>query len=309
MRWRIYILSMLMLLAAMPVAAQRYSSRSSLTHWLGVSMTGFEATPILGKNTNVFSRPGGGGQAALLYEMHSGHLFFNIGLGADYTLVRCGVNTRSDAFDRVDFMGEQVLYRYVYSAWKEKQTQLRVILPVQIGYRFGDWFYMALGATYRSAPVKSHFDANTRMLTEGEYNRFIQPIRNADAYGYWGEADYSGGGEVLSATHEMAVELELGVRIPLTHGVQMRAGVFAGYDIPLVSYKNKRSATLAADYSTVDTNPFSQSQANLSQQLRFYSLFDSPEIKRDAQRVRAGMRITFIFNVTHTPSRCMCMTE
>jgi hypothetical protein len=91
--------------------------------------------------------------------------------------------------------------------------------------------------------------------------------------------------------------------------IQMRAGVFIGYDFPLMSYDSKRADTPAADYKEVDINPYTQTQASLAQHIAFHSLFDSPEVKKDLQRVRAGVRIAFLFDVTHTPNTCMCMTQ
>jgi hypothetical protein len=43
--------------------------------------------------------------------------------------------------------------------------------------------------------------------------------------------------------------------------------------------------------------------------IRFNSLLDSPVLNKDAQRVRAGLRVTFLFNVTRNTSSCMCMND
>ena len=304
---RIYIGIGLILFANIIVAAPNYSTKR-VTHWLGISAIGMEANPLFGKQAQAYPTIGGGGQATLLYEIHKGHFFFNIGVGADYMVTTSMMDNYSDEFNRVDYTGEAVVYRYVYSNYQEQQSQLRVVVPIQFGYRFGDWFYMGLGTAFRTQPLLNAFLTNTRMLTEGEYDRFVQPIRNAPDYGYWQENVYVGEGIVKSATHEMALELELGARIPMKRGAQMRIGAFLGYDIPLLSY-DKRPIIPLVDYSNIDTNPTTQSMENLAQNIRFNSLFDTSISKQDVQRVRVGLRLTFIFNVTRTSMPCMCETD
>lgn len=304
---RIYIWMGLVLFANVIVAAPHYST-SRVTHWLGISAIGMETNSLFAKQAQAYPTMGGGGQATLLYEIHKGHFFFNIGLGADYTVTTSVLDTYSDEFNRIDYTGEEVVYRYVYSNYQEQQSQLRVVVPIQFGYRFGDWFYMGLGTAFRTQPLLNAFLTNTRMLTEGEYDRFVQPIRNAPDYGYWQENVYVGEGIVKSATHEMALELELGARIPLARGAQMRIGAFLGYDIPLFSY-NKRPIIPLVDYSNIDTNPITQSMENLVQNIRFNSLLDTSISQQDVQRLRAGLRLTFIFNVTRTSMPCMCETD
>lgn len=294
MKLRAYIVSLLVALATMSVAAPRYST-GSVSHWLGISLTGVEATPILDKKTDAYAKAGGGGQLTLLYELHKGHFFFNAGLGADYIVTNCALDAYADAFPRVDFTGEPVLYRYVYSNLKEQQTQVRILMPVQFGYRFGKWVYAGLGATVRFQPIMNKIVTTARMFTEGEYERFIQPIRNAPAYDYRAEAEYKGNSLVRSATNEVALEAEVGARIPLK-AVQMRIGAYVGYDLPLQSYNAKRANMTLIDYTE-------------DPKIRFNSLLDSPVLNKDAQRVRAGLRVTFLFNVTRKTSSCMCMND
>ena len=43
--------------------------------------------------------------------------------------------------------------------------------------------------------------------------------------------------------------------------------------------------------------------------IQFNSILDSPVLSNDMQRVRAGIRVTFLFDVTRNKSACMCMTE
>lgn len=305
MKLRIYILSVLLLPAMMLMAAPR--APQSLSHWLGLSVTGVESNVLLGSSSASLVKPGGGAQVHLLYEMHKGGVYFNLGLGADYMVTNSALESYSDEFDRVDFMGEALMYRYVYSDYQEQQRQVRLVVPIQIGGYFGDWVYAGIGAAFRTAPFINSFTTTTRMLAEGEYDRFIQPIRNTEAYGYWPEAEYSGAGKVLSATHEVAVEAEVGVRIPLpAKKVQMRVGAYLGYDMPIAKY-NARATTPLVDYSAIDANPYTQTWTNTQTNIRFNSMLDTPIATRDAQRIRVGVRATVLLDVTHTEKPCMCL--
>lgn len=305
---RVYIMIMSVMLTGMSVAAPRYTQKDQLTHWLGISVMGVEAN-VIAPQSEIALRAGGGAQLHALYELHTSGFFFNIGVGADFIATNTAMDTHSEAFERVDYTGEKVLYRYCYIDYKEQQRQLRIVAPIQFGYQFGDWVYAGVGASFRMKPLLNSVNAHTRMFTEGEYSRFIEPIRNAPDYGYWPEAEYTETGKVLSAMHEVAVEAEVGVNIPMpVRWIRTRAGVFFGYDLPIGSYANRANTPLA-DYSKVDINPYTQSQENLQANLRFNSMLDTPVAKNDVQRMRFGIRLTMLFDVTTHSSNCMCLPE
>lgn len=306
MQRRLYIGLFCLMLAAVSVAAPRTANRSQLTHWIGVGVTGVEANMLPG-GSEIKTRAGGGIQAHALYEMRKGSFFFNIGVGADYILTASWMSAYMDAFNRVDFTGEAMNYRYCYTDISEQQHQMRIVVPVQFGWQFGDWVYAGLGAAFRTKPLMNMFNLRSQMLTEGEYKRFIEPIRNAPDYGYWPQEEYAGQGNLLSAMNEIAVEAEAGVNIPLpSNKVRFRAGIYIGYDLPLGRYADRDALTLG-DYSTVDVNPATQSLENLHANLRFHSMMDTPVAAHDAQRIRAGLRLTVLFDVTGHSEHCMCM--
>ena len=151
MKKRSIIVGICLLLAASLMAVPRYG-RTVVTHWLGLSLTGVEANMLPASSSGVKPKAGYGGQAHLQYEIHAGKFFFNAGLGFDYIVTNNAMASYSDAFDRVDLMGEQLIYRYVYSDFKEQERQLRFILPVQFGYEIGEWMYIGVGAEFRAAP-------------------------------------------------------------------------------------------------------------------------------------------------------------
>lgn len=299
-----YIVLLCVLPAVVSVAAPRQYKSATVSHWVGLSLTGVEANALPGGD-NIIVKAGGGGGGHLLYELRTGGFFFNVGFGADYILTNTALDTYTDAFGRVDRTGEAHVYRYNYSDYAEQQRQLRLLIPLQVGYQFGDYVYVGVGASLRIKPLMNEIGTHTRMYVQGEYERFIEPFRDAPYYGFWPEAEYSGTGTVRSATNEMAVEAEVGTNIPLNaKKVRMRAGLYFGYDLPLSRF-DERDATPLVDYSAVDKSPYSQSQQNLQENIRFNSMLDTP-LSVEAQRVRVGLRLTVLFDVTPKPRHCMC---
>lgn len=307
MKQRSIIVCICLLLAASLMAAPRYG-RTAVTHWLGLSLTGVEANMLPASSSGVKPKAGYGGQAHLQYEIHAGKFFFNAGLGFDYIVTNNAMASYSDAFDRVDFTGEPLIYRYVYSDFREQERQLRFILPVQFGYEIGEWMYIGLGAEFRAAPFINNFKSSGRMFAEGEYERFIEPIRNSEQYGFWPESEFNTVPLRAGAdAHEVAVELELGACVPMGKKGLARFGVYAGYDIP-VEYSSKTPTPLF-DYSRIDTNPATQTWDNTKQNLQINSLIGSPLMHITTQRIRVGVRVSLLINVTHTPSQCMCLRD
>lgn len=307
MKQRSIIVCICLLLAASLMAAPRYG-RTAVTHWLGLSLTGVEANMLPASSSGVKPKAGYGGQAHLQYEIHAGKFFFNAGLGFDYIVTNNAMASYSDAFDRVDLMGEQLIYRYVYSDFKEQERQLRFILPVQFGYEIGEWMYIGVGAEFRAAPFINNYKSSGRMFAEGEYERFIEPIRNSEQYGFWPDSEFNTIPLRAGAdAHEVAVELELGARVPMGKKGLARFGVYAGYDIP-VEYSSKTSTPLF-DYSRIDTNPATQSWENTQKYLQINSLLGSTLMNITTQRLRVGVRVSLLINVTHTPSQCMCLRD
>ena len=311
---RVTIVLMCMLLTIASEAATRkntsltpprYKGSAPVTHWLGLSLNGVEANMLPG-GKEIKTKFGGGGGGHLLYELNAKGWFVNIGVGADYMITNIWMGAYTDAFARVDRMGEALTYRYQFSDLSEQQRQLRVVVPLQIGYQSEDLWYVGVGAAFRSAPLINTIGFKSQMYAQGEYDRFIEPIRETPYYGFWAGDTYTGQGVMLSATNEVALEAEAGVNIPLPMRViKMRAGVFVGYDLPLTKYEARSSSPLV-DYSAVNTNPLTQTQENVKQNIRFGSMLDTSLAAHDAHRLRVGVRLTVLFDITPKPKHCMC---
>ena len=169
--------------------------------------------------------------------------------------------------------------------------------------------YVGVGIEYRAAPFIKSYKTDVRMFSEGEYERFIEPIRNSEQYGFWPESEFKANGPVSATAHELAVEVELGARVPMGNKGLARFGVYAGYDIPVSYSASPASTTPLFDYSAVDTNPATQTWDNTKQNLQINSLIGSPLMRITTQRIRVGVRVSLLINVTHIPSQCMCLRD
>lgn len=307
---RVYSIIIGVLLSLSVLAAPRYGiPERKPVHWIGLAAAGFEANPILRGETTVKIHAGGGGQLAFLYELQKNAFFFSVGVGADYALTNTSVSHYDTAFAVSDYK-----YRYMYNDYAEQQSQLRLIVPVRFGCRIGRYAYLAVGASYRSAPIGVNtFSAQTKMFVQGEFVGPIEPIimdyttnpKVIDKYRFWSEDTYRKTGSVQSATHEIAAELEVGAQFDLGKKTQMRIGVYGGYDIPVIAYA-QRASTPLTDYSALDEAPVASSQKHLSDNLVFHSMLDAPVLSLDAHRLRAGLRLTFLFRVSNNTEPCRC---
>ena len=114
-RLRLYIVLLCLLSATMLTAAPRQYKSATVSHWIGLSLDGVEANALPG-GEQIRIKAGGGGGGHLLYELRTGGFFFNIGVGADYIITNTALDTYTDAFGRVDRMGEPLTYRAASAA-------------------------------------------------------------------------------------------------------------------------------------------------------------------------------------------------
>ena len=319
---RLSIIALLLCLATTLVAAPRYRASNTLTHHVGVALAGFEANLFTGQtNPDVTVGIGGGAQLSVNYELQKSGFFFQIGAGVDFTRTAASLkqydgDTINTVFDIGGYV-DSVVYRYVYSDYREQHDQMRIVVPIRFGYLIGKWAYIGIGASYRSMPlIMNALTVNTRMYSQAEFIQAYMPNIHPedddlghiweDTYKVWIESDYAGKGRVLSATHEVAAEAEIGMRFALTNKLQLRAALYAGYDIPIISFKKDNRLKTLGDYSKLDNNPLASDKDNLKNNLGFNSMLDTNILLRDPHRLRAGLRLTLLFNVSSESEHCMC---
>ena len=303
-----------MLAFSLPLAAQR----SITQHFITTSIAGGSG---LGMSANQMIRPSAGGDAqfALSYEVLRSGFFFSIGIGADYRLSQFAMKgTMTDQFPSLDRDGMSVLYRYVYSGYREKEHTVYGSVPVWFGYRIKDKVYFSLGAKV-SMPLWNTYSVTTDMYTEGEYANLIDAVsRDVPSYGYYPTVAYGYKGSYKSPTLMVSPMAEIGGFFRIVPGISCRIGAYVEYAIPVVG--NHNTVDLV-DYSAIDANPLTRTRENLQANIRFNSVLNAHMdpastayageniMKSMSQFISFGIRATFRFNVTRTPSVCMCETD
>lgn len=305
-------LCVLMLVLALPLHAQR-----TLQHYLDVSVGGGTAFGMSTKSI-VQTKLGANGQASFAYEIAKNRFFFNFGIGADYVLTRSGLDNFTDSYARVDKDGRAINYRYVYSDYVESDHLLMLSAPIQFGYRFHRYGFFAIGAKV-SMPLVHNYSTSTMLYTEGVYTQLIQPVsRNVPSYGYYPEIKYKSKGSFTAPDLYVAPMAEVGTVVPIQPGILCRIGVFCEYHIPVIgAYKEQP----ILDYTAVNTDPSTQSQEDLIANLKMNPIINGrfndsvldhqgeSLMKRMAQNMTIGIRCTFRFNVSQSPTICNCVTD
>ena len=297
---------------ALPISAQR-------THTMHFITTSIAGGSGLGMSCGDMIRPGAGGDAQLAvnYEVLRSGFFFSIGVGADYRLSQFAMKTNMvDQFPMPDRDGRATLYRYVYSGYREQEHTIYGSVPIQFGYRIKNKVYISLGAK-ASMPLWNTYSVSTDMYTEGAYENLIDVIsRNVPSYGYYPEIRYGYKGSYKAPTLMVSPTAEIGAFFRIVPGISCRLGAYVEYAIPVVG--NQHITKDIVDYTAIDSNPQTRNLENLQSFIRFNSVLNAhmdPSstsypgtnvMKAASQFISFGIRATFRFNVTRTPSICMC---
>lgn len=298
-------------MVALPLSAQR----SITQHFITTSIAGGSGFGM-SANRMVSPSPGGDAQLALSYEVLRSGFFFSFGVGADYRFSQFNMKGNMvDQFAMPDRDGRATLYRYVYSKYREKEHTLYASFPIWFGYRIKDKVYFSFGAK-ASLPLWNTYSVSTEMYTEGEYPNLIDVVsRDVPSYGYYPTVAYGYKGSYKAPTLMVSPMAEVGGFIRLVPGYSLRIGAYVEYAIPVVG--NHNTVDLV-DYSAIDNNPQTRSRENLQANIRFNSVMNAhmdPSstayageniMKSMSQFISFGIRATFRFNVTRTPSVCMC---
>lgn len=310
MRLRLFVKYNLawLLLSATVLAAPNYSR--GVSHSLALSIGGGEANNLLYKS-DISPKAGGAGNIMFAYELQKQRFIFGLGAQLQYQYTQDQSKSFIDEFDRVDKTGESVSYGYVYNHLSTKAHDLRITLPVYIGYADPSGFYALLGAKL-SYSLMARGQTQADMYTQGVYAWSIEPLRSIglndlSSLGYYPEAQYT---NKSSYTEKLwaAASLELGSFIPLSEDnknkkVRMRVGVYADYAIRIGNM-----GTLAVvDYSKINTNPQTQSQADLQQNLVINHILNSDRIGSICHNLEVGIRLTWLLNVNMDRTSCHCV--
>ena len=305
-RWIILLLGILC--APWAKAQSEYYSVSSnrLTQHLAISLGGGEANRIRMKTDEIKNKAGGAASFALHYEMQYRSWMWGVGLEGSFQYLHDQVLPFSDSFERYDIDGEEVCYEYVYTAYNERNQIASLRIPIYLAKRFGN-VYTLLGVQLQ-IPVWSKYDVATDMYTQGTYPWSITPvvsegINDFSSLGFYPQQNYTQTNTYKENLH-VAPFVEVGYEFFRTDKVNMRAGAYGMYAIPMTSAAERISL---ADYSGIDTNPKTQSQANMEQNIVWNPLINTDKYSSAPHRLEVGVKLSILFNVTIEHHKCMCV--
>lgn len=295
-------------LAAYANAQSEYYSVSSnkLTHYLGIALGGGEANRLQLRNEAIKNKAGAAAAFALHYEMQYRSWMWGFGLEGAYQLLMDQANAFSDGFDRLDIDGEMVNYEYVYTSYKETTNTAHLRIPLYVGKRFKG-VYTMLGVRFE-IPLMARYRVATTMHTQGTYPWSISPIvsdeiNDFSSLGFYPKQEYAYA-DTYSEKMHIAPFVEVGYEFYRTDKVNMRVGAYGAYALPLSKMADRKPL---ADYSSIDTNPKTQTQANMEQHIAWNPLADSDKYLSAPHRLEVGVKLTMLFNVTVENHKCMCV--
>lgn len=288
--------------------------------FLYLSMGGGEANTLVQplEGYEIKNKIGANGTFGLGYELNYRSFFFSIGIDATYNFYVQTLAHFTDTRTAYDLEGDEHLYSYLYSNYAEKQRMIHVGLPLLFGGMIGDYVYVAAGLGLSYALLTA-YEGSAQMYTQGTYAQYPDPLNsnvlpNASRWGFYPTDTYEykmqGARAIASAQLRSALLLEVGARIPLnTKKIRLKAGMYAEYGLPFnllngVTYDDIK--VHLTDYSKVNLNPQTQTQANLKANLKYNSILNSDFLKAAYHNVSAGLKLTVAFDVTISSKQCNC---
>lgn len=302
-----HIVLIICLVLAQGIGFARGYNASDAAHYIGIAIGGGEANDIA---KNLHPLAGAAGNVTLFYEMQKNRVSFSVGVQAQYQYTRDSITPFIQGFDRSDIMGA-VNYQYVYSNWLDKHADLRVAIPVRVGYNLNDYLYFLVGADV-SMSLLSQYTTTAHMFTQGVHAWDSKPIRSDDLtdfstnLGYYQSAEYRSEGPYVENLW-VAPALEIGSYIPLrSKRSRLRAGVYTNYGIRI----GKRQTLELVDYSAIDmnANPNTQTQSFLQQNLVLNTAINSNQLTALPGNLEVGIRISYMLNMAVQKKTCMCLS-
>lgn len=298
-------LLMLLCMPAVSIIAQYRTRHGGIENGINLSVGGGIAmsnTQWQSSAPTIADLAGGEARVAVGYELSKDWFVFGLGVGVDYDYTRQRIDSMTDLFDRLDREGDAITYAYRYSDYTDSQQRLLVSIPVYIGAHIGEYMYLLVGAE-ATLPITANHKTQTMMQTSGTYKRFIHTIENAPTYGYYAQAEYSKKGAYQDSRCYIAPMAEIGANFRLNRTVSMRVGVYATYHFPLGEWNR----TMLVDYSHIDINPQTQTEANLRENIVFHAIPTAANDKKRSEYWAIGLKWTCRFVFPKQASVCRCL--
>jgi len=312
---------MLVVLSQWMMAAGYFpATQKGLRHYLDLSVSGGALVPVT-KGEGLTNQIGADGQVAFSYEMGIRSFFFNLGVGAQYNLLRRQIGEFVDATPSQDPNMNPVTYRYVFNDFAEQEQALMFTVPLQIGYYFTNHVYMAVGAKLQ-LPFYGSYTTTTKLYTEGDYVNLMEYIsRNVPSFGYYAEDQYKSSGSIarnLGSEIRVAPGIEIGARFHIKKRWNCKVAFYAEYSLPVVTADVQYDLV---DYSAISAEPGMRTQDNLRENIKFYpialSRYNASVLEvagqnvlaKAAQNMAIGVRFAVHLDVSKAPKICNCIKD
>ena len=284
--------------------AEYYSAaQNRLGHYLGISIGGGECNNVGKTDLPVKHRLGWTAELAVRYEMQYRNWAWGIGVeGACQTLNNSTAFT--DNLNRIDMDGDAFNYQYVYTAFAEKDLLANIAIPIYVGKQFNHVYTLLCLAV--EIPIWARYTTNTNMYTQGIYEWSISPVvsdatNDFSPLGFYPASDYTYTDNYQERLR-LTPFLEVGYEFLNTNRVNMRAGAYASYAIPIMAPKT----VALADYTAIDCNPNTQNQQNMEQNIRWNPIGISDKYLATEYKLEVGVKLTVLFNILGK-GECMCL--
>ena len=306
-RW---LLLLVLCLCVAEGSAKTPKYKSTTNHYIGFSIGGGEANDIFTGTDGVKPLTGGAANAMVSYELQLNRmLLFSIGLQVQYQYTRDTVAPFMDSFYRRDIMGN-VEYQYLYSKWGDQNRDLRLTIPVRIGCQVNDYLYILAGADVSFAVLTSH-SSSAEMFTQGLHAWDSRPMRTDDKHDFTANLGYYTPFDVATTAPYkealwIAPSLEIGSYIPVPgKKSRLRAGVYVNYGFRL----GQLSENTIVDYSAINmrANPNTQPPEYIQENAVLNTVMNSDVVAALPNNLEAGIRVTYLLDVTMRKTHCMCV--
>ncbi len=322
--------------SGVPARNRYHSMLNPSNHYLAVSLGGGEANNIrVHKADSVANQAGGAAHLALHYEWRKKAWILGLGVEAQYQFLHDKMLSVPLADSEQDLrhyrptmqIGETTIdfgeadwnYVYTYQQYHERVHTASCAFALYAGYTFAESWYVLAGAKF-SLPLYASYRVETTLQTDAHDDREDNPIRELydmmdltdedrrtglAAYGIYDSHTYS-----YQSTYReylrIAPMVEAGYYLPTPWKKnRLRLGVYVTYGFRL----GKTATDHFADYSKIDKEWGNDHQSieKLQNTIAWNPLVRSDRYASSLpNNLEVGARLTFLFDVTHTPKICMC---
>lgn len=313
MRHRLLSIFMLCLVALSMVAApsrskknKKTDNRQYITFWGGV---GYSALAHSIEDSRLIG--GFGAQLGIGYEFDMKNLLLHTGLELQYIGSRTDLSNPTHA--NIDFnytpMGSHPLtYHYRFSTWQEQQDALLLNIPLLVGYRFADYWYV-MGGLRLGAAVMGKAKVNADCAISYSDPHMIGEITHGHYAGQYRFYSHS----AMSLGFNIAPSVELGVYLDqwLPESVKVRPALGRQRNrrrVPEYLPSSFRVAIYAeCNALNINTNKVQQPLLDISQmeqpdQVRVNGLSTTlPGKDLAMHNVTVGAKFTYLFSMNKAP--------